>query len=216
MSGYTIPPSNKEVVVVFVHPWSFLGTRRFEPSAYPLVPLPIERLLACILNPQANFRYGVVGEIVMPLGYKNKIQTPPTITQITTPFYSPSRTYPDIPRDTQFSTSHLHDALGGKSFALCTAVHMNAAADNQPHQSDIPFFENASFVAFFNEPLTTNLVSRFLLHLQYVNHKTRSHASTSSLQTSIAFADSRVLGSLDQSLSDEDFFGGDDVDDEAE
>ncbi|PIL24613.1 hypothetical protein GSI_12497 [Ganoderma sinense ZZ0214-1] len=75
-------------------------------------------------------------------------------------------------------------------------------------QSNIPSFQNSSFVAVFLEPLTTILVSRFLLHLQSVNYKALNHPSLSSLHTTIVFSD-RVLGSLDQSLSADDYFKDD-------
>ena len=56
--------------------------------------------------------------------------------------------------------------------------------------------------------LTTILVSRFLLHLQSAKYKTVGSSTlmmTSSRATSIMF--DRVIGSLDQSLSVDDFLG---------
>ncbi|KAI1781597.1 hypothetical protein LXA43DRAFT_671316 [Ganoderma leucocontextum] len=80
--------------------------------------------------------------------------------------------------------------------------------------SNIPSLQDASFVSLFAEPLTTILVSRFLLHLQSAKHKTVGTSTftiTSSEGASIMF--DRVIGSLDQSLSVDDFFGVDmDVD----
>ncbi|KAM5541474.1 hypothetical protein V8D89_005028 [Ganoderma adspersum] len=80
--------------------------------------------------------------------------------------------------------------------------------------SNIPSLQDASFVSLFAEPLTTILVSRFLLHLQSAKHKTvgadSAFGMTSSRATSIMF--DRVIGSLDQSLSIDDFLGAEEDD----
>ncbi|KAI1791870.1 hypothetical protein LXA43DRAFT_1136728 [Ganoderma leucocontextum] len=104
-----------------------------------------------------------------------------------------------------FAAVLLHDGL----IYFLTLLVLNSLhlALTMISQSDIPSLQDASFVALFLEPLTTILVSRFLLHLQSVKHKALNTGSTSSHHSSVVF--DRVLGSLDQSLSAEDFFRAD-------
>ncbi|TBU61803.1 hypothetical protein BD310DRAFT_919909 [Dichomitus squalens] len=83
-----------------------------------------------------------------------------------------------------------------------------------------PSLQEASFVSLFAELLTAILVSRFLLHLQSAKHRTVAESAASFTMDSTSLPDAtsirfgRVLGSLDQSLSPEDYFGeGEDLDD---
>ncbi|TBU23706.1 hypothetical protein BD311DRAFT_767969 [Dichomitus squalens] len=103
-----------------------------------------------------------------------------------------------------------------------------------------PSLQEASFISLFAEPLvapppyelprthlvtphvrlTAILVSRFLLHLQSAKHRTVAELAASFTMDSTSLPDAtsirfgRVLGSLDQSLSPEDYFGeGEDLDD---
>ncbi|PIL25527.1 hypothetical protein GSI_12414 [Ganoderma sinense ZZ0214-1] len=67
-----------------------------------------------------------------------------------------------------------------------------------------PAFQDASYLPSFTEPITAILVSRFLLDLQYANHK--SVGMTCS-ESSTHHADSRRDGSGSVSLTFERFVG---------
>ncbi|KAM5530943.1 hypothetical protein V8D89_015388 [Ganoderma adspersum] len=172
----------------------------------------------------ANFRYGLLGVIVPSVGCKSEILTPSAVTRrgslilsdcllIVITWYGVNRPRKLQLQKNTFAAVLLRDGVVYFiSLLLMNALHLILTMLSQ---SDIPSFQNSSFVAVFLEPLTTILVSRFLLHLQSVNHKALNHTSASSTHTTIVFS-GRVLGSLDQSLSAEDFFGEDPGDGEAE
>ncbi|PIL24595.1 hypothetical protein GSI_12479 [Ganoderma sinense ZZ0214-1] len=110
-------------------------------------------------------------------------------------------------RKNTFATVLLRDGLiYFLSLLILNSLHLVLTMLSE---SNIPSLQDASFVSLFAEPLTTILVSRFLLHLQSAKHKTTgvdtAFGMTSSRTTSIIF--DRVIGSLDQSLSVDDFLG---------
>nr|VWO99582.1 Dual O-methyltransferase/FAD-dependent monooxygenase CTB3 (Cercosporin toxin biosynthesis cluster protein 3) [Includes: O-methyltransferase (EC, FAD-dependent monooxygenase (EC ] [Ganoderma boninense] len=120
-------------------------------------------------------------------------------------------------RKNTFATVLLRDGLiYFVSLLMLNSLHLILTMLSE---SNIPSLQDASFVSLFAVPLTTILVSRFLLHLQSAKHKSTdvydtAFGMTSSRSTSIIF--DRVIGSLDQSLSVDDFLGpvesNDDVD----
>ncbi|TBU37665.1 hypothetical protein BD309DRAFT_973567 [Dichomitus squalens] len=240
MMGYIPGMSDRTTFVIemLVYlPWAaFSGMRAYALCRSRILSILIFCLsVVPIVVNWANFWYGLTGLNVSFLGCTSNVLTPASVTRdfgnqvtlasrlsliiadcvlVVITWRSVSQTKRLRLSANTFSTVLLRD---GETLLALNSLHLILT---ELSQLNGPSLQEASFVSLFAELLTAILVSRFLLHLQSAKHRTVAESAASFTMDSTSLPDAtsirfgRVLGSLDQSLSPEDYFGeGEDLDD---